>query len=104
MSKKVIIVTAVILLILTAAFGYLSSNPVISIRADIPDTYLEAVEDQVKGVYSDKIPLVPFLVTVDSFSEDLVFYKIHYFPFGTVEMSYREGYGYNIEKPLTRIS
>ncbi len=104
MNKKAKIIIIAVILLSIAALGFISSNPVIYCDADIPDSYLEAVESQVKGLYSDKIPLVPLYVTVDSFSEGTVLYTIYYFPFGTVEMSYKEGDGYNIEKPLTRLS
>lgn len=64
---------------------------------------LEAVERQSKGVYSPKLPLILVRVSVTGYEEETVFYTIRYFPCGTVEMSYRAGDGYNIEKPLTRL-
>ncbi len=104
MNKKAKIIVLTFLVILTVVLAFLSSDPIVSCKADVPAIYLEAVEGQVKGLYSDKMPLAPFLVTVDSFSDETAFYTIHYFPFGTVEMSYNEEEGYNIEKPLTRLS
>ena len=44
----------------------------------------------------------PF-AALTGYEEETVFYTIYYFPFGTVEMSYRAGEGYNMEKPLTRL-
>lgn len=104
MSKKAKIIIIAVILVFIAALGLISSNPVIYCDVDIPDSYLEAIESQVEGIYSSKMPLVPLYVTIDSFSGEKIFYRIHYFPFGTVEMSYKEGDGYNIEKPLTRLS
>ncbi len=103
MNKKAKVILIAAILIFTAALSIISSNPVVYCDTDIPDSYLEAVESQVRGVYSKKMPLVPLYVSVHSFSGEKVLYTIHYFPFGTVEMSYQEGDGYNIEKPLTRL-
>lgn len=104
MNKKAKVIIIAAILVLTAALSIISSNPVVHCETDIPDSYLEAVESQVRGVYSGKMPLVPLYVSVHSFSGEKVLYTIHYFPFGTVEMSYKEDEGYNIEKPLTRLS
>lgn len=103
MSKKAKAIIIALIILFVAALSIISSNPVVYCDTDIPDSYLEAVESQVKGLYSDRILLVPLYVTVESYSEETVLYTIHYFPFGTVEMSYKEGDGYNIEKPLTRL-
>ena len=65
---------------------------------------MEAVKEQAQGVYSSRLPLIPVYVRVDSYMEEKIFYTIYYFPFGTVEMSYIEGDGYNIEKSLSRLS
>ena len=92
-------VTLVLALVLVAgAFG-----PVISNRADLPSGYAEAIHSQSKGLYSPKLPLLPIWTSVTGYEEETVFYTIHYFPLGTVGMSYHSGDGYNIEKPLTRL-
>lgn len=98
---KKYIVMAVIAIVLVLGFCFLASNPVISCKLDVPESYLEAIESQAKGVYSSKLPLVPVYISVDSFLDEKVLYTIRYFPFGTVGMSYMEQDGYNIEKPLT---
>ena len=79
----------------------LISSPVISYKTGVPDHYLEAIESQAKGIYSQDLPLIAVYVSADRCVEDTVFYTIYYFPFGTVGMSYSERDGYNIEKPLT---
>ena len=99
MKKKIVV--AVVIVTLIVGLGFLSSNPIISPKTDISESYMEAIKGQSKGVYSKILLLVPIYVSVDSFSDDKVFYTIHYFPFGTVGMSYIEGDGFNIEKPLT---
>jgi len=100
MKKKSIIVALVVVVsILTLCLS--ASNLGVVCTVDIPDNYLDAIESQARGVYSSKVPLVPIYVSVDSFADGRVYYTIHYFPFGTVGMSYAENDGYNIEKPLT---
>lgn len=97
--KKLIFIFAVILFAATLCF--FSAKPIVSCEIDLPDDYIEAVEGQAKGVYSKILPLVPVYVSVEKIIGNRVFYTIRYFPFGSVGMSYAEGDGYNIEKPLT---
>ena len=99
MKKKIL----PLILVVTFALAFLSQNPVISYREEIPAEYKNAVENQVKGVYSSKFPLVPFYVSVEDVENEKVFYTIYYLPFGTVEMSFSAVDGYNIEKELARI-
>lgn len=100
MKKKVFIV-AIVTVILVLGLSMFTSNPIVSCNIELPEGYLEAIEKQSEGLYSNKIPLVPIYTTVDSFIDGKVFYSIHYFPIGTVGMSYTAYDGYNIEKPLT---
>ncbi len=97
--KKKIIVT---LTICALAFGLciIALFPLVLCEADIPNDYIEAIDNQAKEAYSPILPLIPVYVTVDCFSFNTVYYTIHYFPFGTVGMSYKGNGGYNIEKPL----
>ena len=81
-----------------------SANLIISCDFDMPDETYEAIESQAKGVYSSKLPLVAVYVNLTDYSDERAYYTIHYFPFGTVDMSYSESDGYNIEKFLTRLS
>ena len=97
---KKLLVLVVIVLVLGVSLVVLVNNPYVSNKVDIPDTIREAVESQAKGIYSNTLPLVPIYVSVDSFAADKVFYTIYYFPFGTEQMSYVAGEGYNIEKTL----
>lgn len=102
--KKVLTAVVLILSVLVIVLGILSSRPIVSCDTDIPETAMEAIKSEAKGLYSSKLPLVPVYVEVTSYSEDTVFYTIHYFPFGNVEMSFNETDGYNIEKALSRLS
>ena len=97
--KKVIIIIAVVAILMTG-LCILANNPIILGKSNVPNVYLDAIESQSKGVYSRILPFVPVYVSIDNISADRVFYTIHYFPFVTVGMSYREDDGYNIEKPL----
>ncbi|MBR5540105.1 MAG: hypothetical protein IKU56_01850 [Clostridia bacterium] len=90
--------------ILALSLFVLAKNPVIIGGADLPQAYLTAIESQAQGIYSRNVPLVPVCVTVQSPDEETVYYTIRYFPFGRVEMSYTPSDGYNIEKPLSRLS
>ena len=99
MSKK-FFAAIIIIAILFAGFIALASNPMIICDIDIPESYMEAIESQSKGLYSKTLPLAAVYVSVEDFSSGKVYYTIHYFPFGTVGMSYTEGDGYNMEKPL----
>lgn len=100
LTKPVFIIT-IVLIILLRIF---SANLIISCNFDIPDATYEAIESQSKGVYSNKLPLVAVYVNVTDYSKGIAYYTIHYFPFGTVDMSYSESDGYNIEKQLTKLS
>ena len=102
MKKKVgigVIITVALLIVLFA----FSKNPIVSCNIEIPESYMEAVKEHAKGVYSNRLPLMPVYVSLDEYSEGVLYYTIYYFPFGTVGMSYIEGDGYNIEKPLTNM-
>ena len=99
-KKYFAMIIVIIVLILTLCLSLF--GPTVVCRVTIPEHYLDAIESQAKGVYSRRVPLLPIYVSVDSFSEEIAYYTIHYFPFGTIGMSYTENDGYNIEKPLTR--
>ena len=98
---KPIFLLIVVFIILLRIF---SANLIISCDFDIPTNTYEAIEGQSKGVYSSKLPLVAVYVNVTDFSDEKAYYTIHYFPFGSVDMSYSESDGYNIEKQLTKLS
>ena len=98
---KAIILVLSVLIILLRIF---SSNLIISCEHDIPQSSYEAIETQAEGLYSSKLPLPAVYVKVTDYSEERTYYTIYYFPFGTVDMSYSEGDGYNIEKQLTNLS
>ena len=98
---KAIIFIAVALIIVLRIF---SANLIISCDFDMPNTTYEAIESQAKDVYSNKLPLVAVYVNITDYSDEKAYYTIFYFPFGTVDMSYSESDGYNIEKQLTYLS
>lgn len=98
---KPILIIAVVLVIVLRIF---SANLIISCDFDMPQMTYEAIESQAEGTYSDKLPLVAVYVNVTEYSQGKAYYTIHYFPFGSVDMSYSETDGYNIEKQLTKLS
>lgn len=98
--KKGFLIAAILGVLLIIVLSIFAFNPIISCTIDLPETYMEAIKSQAAGVYSNKLPLVPVCVSVDSFSGETVSYTIFYFPFGTLGMEYKENDGYNIEKPL----
>ena len=98
---RVWLACGVIAAVLIVVLGILATNPIVSCRIEIPEEVLAAVEAQSEGVYSEKLPLIPVYTSVDSYTDGVVYYTIHYFPFGTVKMSYTAGEGYNMEKALT---
>ena len=98
---KPIFLLIVVFIILLRIF---SANLIISCDFDIPNITYEAIEGQAKGVYSSKLPLVAVYINITGYSDEKAYYTIHYFPFGTVDMSYSESEGYNIEKQLTKLS
>lgn len=99
--KKRVLTFASIIAVLILGISIVASNPIITYKTDISDNYIKAIKSQARGKYSTYLPLIPIYVSVDSVSEETVFYTIYYFPFGSVGMSYTENDGYNIEKPLT---
>lgn len=102
--KKFIKATILIVFALIIVLKIFSSNLIISCDFDIPHSTYEAIERQAEGVYSSKLPLVAVYVNITDYSDEKAHYTIHYFPFGTVDMSYSERDGYNIEKFLTQLS
>lgn len=67
--KKKAMIAVVFVGVLFAGLCFLSSNPIISCKIDIPESYSEAIEAQAKGVYSRRLPLIPVCATIDSFQE-----------------------------------
>ena len=102
MKKKIGIVIG-LLTVVMAVLVLLCRNPIVTGDLEIPQNYMDAARDQAKGLYSKRLPLVPIVVRINSYSENVLYYTIYYFPLGTVGMSYSGGDGYNIEKPLTNM-
>lgn len=90
----------IVAIVLVLILCFFTMHPLFFCDIDIPDDYEAAIRSQAKGLYSRTLPLVPVYITVDRYSAGIIDYTIHYFPFGTVGMSYREWDSYNIEKPL----
>ena len=99
MKKKIILLIAAMVMAITLLYH----KPVVSYKTELPQNYIQSIESQSKGFYSQKLPLLAVYISVDEYTEEKVFYTIHYFPFGSVKMSYNEIDGYNIEKELARI-
>lgn len=99
MKKNIILLIAAIVMAITLLYH----KPVVSYKTELPQNYRQSIESQSQGIYSKKLPLLAVYVSVDECIEEKVFYTIHYFPFGSVKMSYSETDGYNIEKELARI-
>ena len=102
--KKLIKATIIIAFSLIILLRVFSANLIISCDFDIPNETYKSVKSQSEGLYSYKLPLVAIYVNITDYSDEKAYYTIHYFPFGTVDMSYSESDGYNIEKQLTKLS
>lgn len=102
MKKKTGIAIGLLVVLMAALFLF-CRNPIVTSDIEIPKNYMDAARNQAKGLYSKRLPLVPVVVRIDSYSEGVLYYTIYYFPAGSVGMSYIEGEGYNIEKPLTNL-
>ena len=83
------------------ALGWLCGHPVVTQEEYVTPPLQEAALQQARGLYSRRLPLIPVWVRLDRMEDSTVFYTIHYFPFGTVGMSFSQEGLYNIEKPLT---
>ena len=101
--RRKIGITVILLVAVTGTLILLNRNPIVSCDIEIPTTYMDAVKDQARGVYSQRLPLVPVYVRINQYAEGVLYYTIYYFPVGSVGMSYTGGDGYNIEKPLTNM-
>lgn len=92
---------AAAVLVAVLCLGLLCNRPIVTQKEYVTPPLAEAAERQARGLYSARLPLIPVHVSLDRMAEGTVFYTIHYFPFGTVGMSFSEEGLYNIEKPLT---
>lgn len=101
--KKAVVIVILAAVVLGMLLGVLAVGPLFFCDPELPEGFMEAIRDQAKGLYSQRLPLVPVFVNVTSFRNEHVHYTIYYFPFGSVGMSYNLADGYNIEKPLTRM-
>ena len=92
---------AAVVLLAALLLGLLCTRPVVTGKEYVTPPLAEAAERQARGLYSVRLPLIPVHVSLDRMEQGTVCYTIHYFPFGTVGMSFSEEGLYNIEKPLT---
>ncbi len=102
--KKIFKPVFLLIIVFVILLRIFSANLIISCDFDMPNETYEAIKSQSEGIYSSKLPLVAVYVNITDFSDEKAYYTIHYFPFGTVDISYSESDGYNIEKPLTKLS
>ena len=99
--KRVLLLVLAAIALSILCLSLLSSHPPITLECDVPEAYLSAIRSQARGLYSTTFPLFAVRITVENYIDERVYYTIHYFPFGTVGMSYGPGEGYNQEKALT---
>ena len=90
---------AMIALLIVALFGMILAC--ISSRCEVPEEYVAEIRAQSVGVYSKKVPLLPIYISIEQFSAGRAYYTVHYFPFGTLGMSYSLTDGFCQENPLT---
>ena len=102
-KKKGLIIVLSILVLFVICLGIISSHPFVSQKCEVPEEYVDVIYAQSMGTYSNRIPLLPVSISIENYSGERVYYTIHYFPFGTVGMSYNPTDGFNQEKPLTRL-
>ena len=91
---------AMIALLIVALFGMILA-PFVSRRCEVPEEYVAEICAQSMGVYSKKVPLLPIYISIEQFSAGRAYYTVHYFPFGTLGMSYSLTDGFCQENPLT---
>ena len=101
--RRKIGITVILLAAVIGALILLNRNPIVSCDIEIPTNYMDVVKDQARGVYSQRLPLVPVYVRINQYEDGVLYYTIYYFPVGSVGMSYTGGDGYNIEKSLTNM-
>jgi len=101
-NRGLIIVLSVIVLLIVC-LGIVSSHPFLTKKCEVPEKYITEIYAQSMGTYSNRIPLLPVCISIESYSGERVYYTIRYFPFGTVGMSFSPTDGFNQEKPLTRL-
>ena len=99
-QKKGLRIILIVLVLCAVCFGILSYHPFLSRKCEVPEAYVPEIYAEARGVYSRTIPFVPVRISIERLSGERVYYTIHYFPFGTLEMSYDPVDGYNQEKPL----
>jgi hypothetical protein len=102
-KKKGLIIALSVIVLLIVCLGIISSHPFLTKKCEVPEEYVTEIYAQSMGTYSNRVPLLPVCISIESYSGERTFYTIHYFPFGTVGMSYSPTDGFNQEKPLTRL-
>ena len=106
-----IVFTSVAAAVILLIFGYIllgkhfkpqvSVPEGMSVSEEMQDLFVETEQ----GFYNSHLPLFASKIEILRAEEDAVFYRVRYFPFGSLERSYiREegGWIFNIEKNLTR--
>lgn len=100
-KKKGLIIVLSILVFCVVCLGIISSHPFISQKCEVPEEYVTEIYAQSMGTYSNRVPLLPVCISIENYSNERVYYTIHYFPFGTVGMSYSPTDGFNQEKAVS---
>ena len=99
--KRFKFLPAILITLLILWLGISLFHPLTISSVEVPNQISRDIQAQAGGFYSAGLPLIPIVVTIDDYSENHVDYTIYYFPLGTVGMSFLEGEGYTIEKPLS---
>ncbi len=102
-KKKSLVIVLSVIVLLIICLGIISSHPFLTKKCEVPEEYVTEIYAQSMGIYSNRIPLLPVCISIESYSGERIYYAIHYFPFGIVGMSYNPTDGFNQEKPLTRL-
>lgn len=100
-KNKTIVIILLVVALLIGVLCYVSSHPFVSSKCEISEEYVSEIYAQTMGTYSNRIPLLPVVISIENLSGERAYYTIHYFPFGTVEMSYSPTDGFNQEKALS---
>ena len=97
-KRRVFLIALALVLVLLLSVTCV--HPFVIGGTELSARHSEAVLAQARGFYSSILPLIPIFLIINDLTESEVRYTIYYFPFGTVGMSYLEGDGYSITKPL----
>ena len=109
MKKRYYIILLGCLLIMGYAMAGFCMVPRITVPGGerLTEEQAEAILSVEQGIYSRRLPLIAAGIQLLEVREGYIFYKVSYFPFGSIERSYSQGadgdWFFNLERPLTRL-